>query len=124
VSEEATFLLFPQPNPSQQTGILDFAGNSFELNAWDANGPITTFTEPLTVTLYYNEAYLGMIPEDTLALYYWDENLSAWMDSVTTCPDGEYTRNLENWLSVPICHLSEFALLGEINRLYLPLLTR
>ncbi len=125
VSEEATFLLFPQPSPSQETGILDFAGNSFELTARDANGPITTFTEPLTITLHYVEASLGVIQEDSLALHYWDESQSSWLDAVTTCPDGEYTRNLEeDWLSVPICHLSEFALMGESNRLYLPLITR
>lgn len=126
VSEEATFLLFPQPSPSQETGILDFAGNSFELTAWDANGPITTFTEPLTVTLHYVEASLGVIPENSLALYYWDESHSSWLDAVTTCPDGEYTRDLEeDWLSVPICHLSEFALMGfETAWLYLPLVTR
>jgi hypothetical protein len=125
VSEEATFLLFPQPSPSQETGILDFAGNSFELTAWDANGPITTFTEPLTITLHYVEASLGVIQEDSIALHYWDESQSSWLDAVTTCPDGEYTRNLEeDWLSVPICHLSEFALMGESNRLYLPLITR
>ena len=126
VSEEATFLLFPQPSPSQETGILDFAGNSFELTAWDADGPVTTFTEPLTVTLHYDEASLGVIPEDSLALYYWDESHSSWLDAVTTCSDGEYTRDLEDdWLSVPICHLSEFALMGfETAWLYLPLITR
>ena len=126
VSEDSTFLLFPQPSPSHETGGLDFAGNSFELTAWDADGPVTTFTEPLTVTLHYDEASLGVIPEDSLALYYWDDSHSSWLDAVTTCSDGEYTRDLEDdWLSVPICHLSEFALMGfETAWLYLPLITR
>ncbi len=79
----------------------------------------------VTVTLHYDKAYLGVIPEDQLSIVYWDESQSSWLDAVTTCPDGEYTRNLEeDWLSVPLCHLSEFALLGESNRLYLPLITR
>ncbi|MFZ3069884.1 MAG: hypothetical protein WA110_02010, partial [Anaerolineaceae bacterium] len=125
VSGEVTFLFDPQPTPSQATGSLDFAGNSFELTAWDAIGPVTAFAQPSVITISYDEESLGLIPEDSLILYYWDETQSAWLDAVTTCDGGEYTRNLaENWLSLPICHLSEFALLGEEYTLYLPLITR
>ena len=125
VSGEVTFLFDPQPTPSQATGSLDFAGNSFELTAWDAIGPVTAFAQPSVITISYDEESLGLIPEDSLILYYWDETQSAWLDAVTTCDGGEYTRNLaEDWLSLPICHLSEFALLGEEYTLYLPLITR
>ena len=126
VNGEVTFLFDPQPTPSQATGSLVFAGNSFELTAWDeTEDPVTTFAQPLVITISYDEESLGPIPEDSLILYYWDETQSAWLDAVTTCDDGEYTRNLaEDWLSLPICHLSEFALLGEEYTLYLPLITQ
>jgi Leucine-rich repeat (LRR) protein len=126
VSGEVTFLFDPQPAPSQATGSLDFAGNSFELTAWDeAEQPVTTFAHPLVITISYDEESLGVIPEISLFLYYWDETQSAWLDAVTTCDGGEYTRNLaEDWLSLPICHLSEFALLGEAYPLFLPLIAR
>jgi hypothetical protein len=124
-SGEVTFLFDPQPAPSQATGSLEFAGNSFELTAWDeTEQPVTTFAQPLIITISYDEESLGVIPEISLFLYYWDETQSAWLDAATTCEGGEYTRNLaENWLSLPICHLSEFAL-GEGYTLYLPLIAR
>jgi hypothetical protein len=106
---------------------LDFAGNSFELTAWDeTEQPVTTFAQPLVIAISYDEESLGVIPEISLFLYYWDETQAAWLDAATTCEGGEYTRNLaENWLSLPICHLSEFALVGgEEYTLYLPLITR
>jgi len=85
---------------------------------------VTTFAPPLVIAISYDEESLGVIPEISLFLYYWDETQSAWLDAATTCEGGEYTRNLaENWLSLPICHLSEFAL-GEGHTLYLPLIAR
>jgi Leucine-rich repeat (LRR) protein len=114
VDGDVTFTFAPQPAPAYETGDLYFAGNSFELTAQDSLGdPITTFAQPIIITLHYKEADLGDIPEENLFLYYWDEDSAAWVDVVTTCDTGSYTRNLEeNWLSVPICHLSQFALMG------------
>ena len=123
----ATFLFDPQPSPSQETGNLEFAGNSFELTAWIDSDPLTTFDEPLVFTIRYDENSLGGIAEDSLNLYYWDEDQSGWLDAVTTCEDGTYTRNLaEDWVSLQICHLSEFAFLGDapINNVYLPLILK
>jgi len=127
VSGEVTFLFDPQPAPSQATGSLVFAGNSFELTAWDeTEQPVTTFAPPLVITISYDEESLGVIPEISLFLYYWDETQAAWLDAATTCDGGQYTRNLaENWLSLPICRTGEFALVGgEEYTLYLPLITR
>ena len=104
---------------------MNFAGNSFELTASIGEDPVTSFDEPLTLTLQYDEASLGVIPEDTLILYYWDTTELAWLDAASTCPGGSYTRNLDaDWLSLPICHLSEFALLGDSFDLYLPSIRR
>lgn len=122
--ETFTVLFDPQLNPSQETSWFNFAGNSFELTIDE--GTITSFTKPIILTLKYDPSLLGLIPEDSLMLYYWDENISAWADAVTTCEDGEYTRNLtEDWLSLQICHLSEFALMDVPHfAIFLPMIKR
>ena len=125
VSGEVTFLFDPQPSPTEDSGTLSFIGNSFELTAWDSSSiPVTTFNQPLTLTIHYDEGSLGDINEDKLGLYYWNENGGLWDDVVNTCVGGEYTRDLEaNWLSAPLCHLSEFALFGpSLTNNYLPLI--
>ncbi len=128
LTTDTTFLFDPQPSPSNDTGSLDFAGNSFELTAWDGETAVTTFAAPFVITIHYDEADLGYIPEDSLMMFYWDVNTTEWVDAATTCP-GEYTRNLDdNWLSLPVCHLTEFALLGEPLEaafdIFLPMITR
>jgi len=76
--------------------------------------PVTTFDPPLQVTIYYDPASLGDLMADSLRLYYWDVASAAWQDVVTTCTEGDYERNFEqHWFSVPLCHLSEFAVLGD-----------
>ncbi|MCJ7694156.1 MAG: hypothetical protein MUO40_01905 [Anaerolineaceae bacterium] len=126
VEGDITFTFAPQSSLNNATGSLSFAGNSFALTAEDDLGiPVTTFGIPITLTIDYDDSILGDIAEDTLRLYYWDIGTLAWQDAVTTCTGGVYTRDLDaNWLSLPICHLSEFALLmGELPyTTYLPLI--
>jgi len=120
-----TILFAPQPNPSENIGNLNFAGKSFQLTASIGETPVTSFAQPMILTLQYDQASLGPIPEDSLILYYWDANQLAWVDAASTCEGGAYTRNVdENWLSLPICHLSEFALLGDSYDLFLPAIRR
>lgn len=120
---DTTFTYYPQASPSQGTGTLLFANNSFLLEAEDGSGtPVTTFDPPLVVTIAYADDDIDGYPEDSLGLYYWDETGQTWMDAVTTCSDGAYVRDLEaNTFSLPICHLSELALFGHTHRVYLPL---
>ena len=89
--------------------------SSFLLTAEDASGsPLTVFNQPVTVTINYTDTNVVGLVESRLALYYWDEQAGAWLDALSTCPDGAYQRDLEgNRLSLPICHLSEFALFGN-----------
>ena len=120
-----TVLFAPQPGPSENIGALNFAGNSFELTASIGETPVTSFAQPLTLTLQYDQNSLGVIPEDSLILYYWDTDQLEWVDAVSTCEGGTYTRNFdEDWLSLPICHLSEFALLGDSFDVFLPVIKR
>ena len=98
-----------------------FAGNAFDFDAFRNSQPITDFTfdDSVTVTIVYEEEALGTAIEDTLLLMYW--NGSAWEDAAC----GSYDRHpSEDWLEVPICHLSNFSLFGETNSVYLPLVSR
>jgi Leucine-rich repeat (LRR) protein len=124
---ETTFTFYPQANPSQAYGSLLFANNSFLLEAEDEFGmPVTTFDAPLTATILYDDQDIEGLPEDFLGLYLWDETSLTWMDAVTTCPEGEYLRDPEaNSFSLPVCHLSEFAVFVEYpHQIYLPVLQR
>ncbi len=126
VEGETTFTFLPQPAPNHDHPGLVFAHNSFVLTAEDADGnPVMEFNTPVTLTLTYTDADFGLIAEESLGLYYWDEAASAWTDAVATCPGGEYTRDLEgNILELPLCHLTEFGLFGEPLRIFLPLMHR
>ena len=118
-----TFSFTPQPEPTYDTGWLSFANASFQLSAEDAVGdPVTAFDPPIIVTIYYTDADITGIPENSLSLYYWDSASSTWLDAVTTCPGGEYTRDLDgNSFSLPVCHLTEFAVLGSPIHILLPM---
>ena len=109
------------------TGYADplnfsFAGHTFDLDAYRSNSLLYgfAFNVPVTITIYYSEADVAGLDEEVLSLHYW--NGSAWVDAAC----GAYDRHPdENWLAVPTCHLSQFALFGEREYLiYLPLVLR
>jgi len=127
VTGEVTFTFVPQTVPSQDTGSFTFAGVSFKLTAEDSLGnPITEFGEPLIIKITYDPDALGEIDPETLRLYYWDDVAGEWLDAI--CVGEEYTRDFEeHWFSLPICHLSQFAVLGEVPpgyNIFLPLIMR
>jgi hypothetical protein len=122
---DTTFTFIPLPSPRHASGWMVFGNNSFDLSAEDELGdPVLTFNLPVTVTLTYTDIDI-VGPEDALGLYYWDVGESLWTDAVTTCPEGEYTRDLVgNQLALPLCHLTEFGLFGNPLNLFLPLIRR
>ena len=111
--------------PNVGSSQFAFAGRAFELDAYRGGGllPDFSFKVPVTITLHYDPVP-GMNELD-LILQYWDEDTGQWADAVTTCaPPTTYDPHPnENWLAVPICHLSKFALFGQ-RRIYLPLVLR
>ncbi len=100
------------------------AGHSFSFTAYQDNLPLDgfTFARPVTITISYSEADLVGIDDDSLLLMVWDADQGAWVDAAC----GAYDRHMdENWLSVPICHLSDFAWLGATeHKLFLPVMNR
>ena len=120
-STALTYTALAITGQSDPTGF-SFAGHAFDLDAYQSGVIVSgfTFSVPVTVTLHYADADIAGLDEDSLVLEYW--NGSAWVDAAC----GDYDRHpTENWLSVPICHLSQFALFGEREYLiYLPLVLR
>jgi Leucine-rich repeat (LRR) protein len=122
---DTSFTFIPLPAPRHASGWMVFGNNSFDLNAEDELGdPVLSFNIPVTVTLSYEDSEV-IGPEDNIALDYWNGEASLWTDAVTTCPGGEYTRDLvDNQLALPLCHLTEFGLFGNPLNLFLPLIRR
>jgi uncharacterized repeat protein (TIGR01451 family) len=109
VSETLTLILTPLDGPMHGTEPLRFAGHAFTLELY--KGPYLqpgyVFAEPIVITIHYSDEDVWGMDEETLLLEVWTG--SGWEDAAC---DG-YERDLEaNWVSVEICHLSEFALLG------------
>lgn len=123
VGDGTVFTLIPLTTPTEDTSSFTFGGISFQLSAGEGatGNPITTFDSPLIITTYYDESLLGGINAESLRLYYWNKAESKWQDALCT---GEAYDFQENYFSVPICHLSEFAVLGAGFQTFLPLLVR
>jgi len=121
VTEAITLVYTPVEMTTAPSGF-SFAGHAFELGAYQGGSLQSgfTFSVPVTVTLHYADADVAGLDENTLVLDYWNESTSAWEDAAC----GLYDRHPgENWLAVPICHLSRFALFGR-HTIYLPLVLR
>ena len=124
--DQITNLIYTPLEAPGQTAGFSFTGNSFSLKIYQ-DGDILedfTFNNPINIKLEYDEANLSGISEEELILYYWDEVNELWVDAATTCdPTSVYIRNIdEDWISVPICHLTTFALMVPEREVYLPLL--
>lgn len=126
---DTTILLYtavPTITGSTPSGF-SFAGHAFSLDAYQ-NGALQspfTFSTPIIVKVTYSDADVSGMVETALKLNYW--NGSNWMDAAATCaPPSTYTYNpAENWFSLPICHLTDFAVMGETGyKIYLPLVLR
>ncbi len=118
---DTNFTFIPHPASHHGSTWLDSANTSFELTADDSAGnPVTEFNLPLTVTLTYTDTDTTGFPEASLGLYYWESTTSSWTDAVSSCPGGEYTRDLVgNLLALPFCHLTEFGVFGTPLRVFL-----
>jgi hypothetical protein len=98
-----------------------FAGHALNLEAYRNDVLILgfTFEEPVTITIEYSDEDVEGSIEDELTLQYWDGN--TWGDAAC----GDYERDLEaNVISVPVCHLSDFALFGKKKAIYLPIILK
>jgi Tol biopolymer transport system component len=126
VDAETLLIYTPVEEVTPPSG-LQFAGRAFELTAYQ-NGiaqPGFTFLQPVNVSLTYSDEQVAGLQEDALSLQVWHGE--DWLDAAETCsPAATYVRDTAgNTLSVDICHLSQFALVGPQGfSIYLPLVVR
>ena len=115
VSEDT--LVTHTPHGSPPTGDL-VAVRFFDLTAERVSDgtPVTQFSLPYTLTFCYLEQELETAAEETLGVYWWDG--SQWIAELT---DLDTTQNcLAAWPD----HMTTFAILGETNRVFLPLVRK
>jgi hypothetical protein len=117
ISEATAMQLIPLRNMNHDPGALTSTGHNFVLEALDQNGQTIenfVFKQPITMTVKYGEEDVKDVALFTLTIDYWDTVKNKWQDVTTTCtPTSVYTRDpLNHTLSVGVCHLSEFSLLG------------
>lgn len=75
----------------------------------------TTFTLPFTLTMRYSDTVRGAVIPGTTNLYRWQEG--QWVtDGITV------TATLTDGVTAQITQLALYALLGQTNRFYLPIL--
>jgi parallel beta-helix repeat protein len=122
VTESITIVFIPVEEVAAPVG-LGFAGHAFDLDAYQdgtlRDGYVLSGTA--TVTVHYTDTDVFGVGEDALILAYWNKTAGAWKDAAC----GAYDRHPgENWLAVPICHLSRFALFGTQHDVYLPMALR
>jgi len=107
------------PSPGNLTGI----GHFFEATATYTGTGHPAKPAPskaFTITVEYTDAEVGPAIENTLGLYWWDENISQWSQQGIT----SIVNTADNLITAEVSHLSTFAVLGETRRVYLPLTLR
>ena len=130
VSQPVTLKFTTNFYPSAPTSGLTFGHIGFTLAVYDQGGNLLnpfSFDQPVTITIHYLDSDVAVLQEDQITLYDWDTAASTWVDAAQTCsPASAYTRDpANNTLSVQICHLSEFALLGSaLHNIMLPLVDK
>lgn len=121
VDQPTTFVYFNQAAPSHQ-GRFQFAGRSFTLTAFRNNNALDglTFLQPVTLVIEYTDADVAGVDEDSLLLFFYDEDNGAWSQEGITVVARDPANNR---ITLQITHLTEFAL-GAIGPIYLPLVAR
>lgn len=113
----AVNLTYRQLVYGEDPGALVNIRSNFYLTATDADTGQTAALIPgqtFTITVHYTNAEKGAMIEDTLALYYW--NGTEWEKEATSVID-----TAGNTVTATPDHFSLWAVLGETNKVYLPL---
>lgn len=122
LTETLSMTYTPQATTTSSPGDFEVAGGiTFNLDVRDEGGnEVSEPSSPLTLTVAYDEAALpAYLQEEDLEVRRYDGDLGDWV-ALTTIE-----RDLVNdQLIVLLDHFSEFALLGPVRRVYLPLVVR
>ena len=112
VTQTTTIVIIPDVPTPDSPGGFQLGNLTFNLQAYVSGTlvPTQTFQQPITITLHYEEQALGLVNEADLLLLWWDG--TDWVDAAC----GPYQRDLiNNILTVPICHFSQFTIGGEVS---------
>ena len=118
---DAILLTYNPLSADNISSNFTIAGRVFDLDAYQDGTFLSEgvqFNSPVTITMVYSDSDVVGLVESSLELLVWDDSAKNWVEAAC----GDTVRNIEeNWLAVPICHLSRFALTGD-NSLFLPIL--
>jgi len=103
---------------STSSSSLEGIGHSFDITGvYSGTGQAAQPTEPYTITVQYTDEQKGAVNESTFAFYYWDG--SQWVKEPTS------TVNVDsNTVTATPSHFSAWIVMGEIRRVYLPIIKR
>jgi hypothetical protein len=116
---QPTLLSYTESSPSPTGDLIGV--RFFELTAVisGTSTPVTVTNQPCTMRLRYSEPQRGAAIESTLAVYQ-PGDASLWSrEGITSTVNG-----VENRVSAQVTRMGASALLGETERVYLPLILR
>lgn len=84
--------------------------------------PDLVFSQPVTITLHYQDEDIVGMDENSLKLYNYDWQTNSWVDSD---PCGGYNHDPDNnILQAEVCHFSDYGVMDWAYRVFLPAITR
>jgi len=97
---------------------FQFIGQNFSIQAVTADRtPVTSFTEPFTITIQYNDDDIQWVNEESLVLNYWNTETGYWEEIPITLDV------VSNTITAVLDHLTDFAVIGEsLSLIFLPTL--
>ncbi|MFC1996758.1 carboxypeptidase regulatory-like domain-containing protein [Chloroflexota bacterium] len=118
VSEPITVTYIITTSQPISTG-LQFVGQNFSIKAVTADGtPVTTFSEPFTITINYSDADVFGLDEASLTLNFWNNQTGQWEELLATVDPAA------NTITAFLDHLTDFAIIGDVlDQIYLPLIS-
>ena len=101
--------------------LVNMTGYTFDVTAVYSNTGQSAQPSPgqtYTITaLYETDSVPGIVPEDTLTLYYWDGG--QWIDEPTS-----QVNTTEHTVTATPSHFSLWSVMGQTNRVYLPIVKK
>jgi hypothetical protein len=113
---DAVYVTYKQELPGENLGELVAINHNFDLTAVYADTGQTANLAPgqtFIITVEYADSELGAAIEDSLAIFSWDG--ANWVQEATSVVD-----TLHNTISATPNHLSHWAVLGNTNQVFLP----
>lgn len=113
---------FPRfPRQTQLSSNQFSIGRTFDMTAvYSGTDRLAQPTQPYTITIQYAEAEKGVVVENTLGLFWWDEETLQWsQQGITSTVDI-----INNLIVAQVGHFSLFSVIGQNHCVYLPLVTR